>query len=115
MSRVLPCKIVLKGNELHAYTSMHGEQVFQPFSILHIDPARMKWVSAQEARSAEHLQSVEGRFDKHDPRLYYAYGEVQDTKVPGKAISGYSHALILIMGRDRALPAVELFHSCVAM
>jgi hypothetical protein len=91
---ILPCKIVVKSNEIYASAPLHGEQVVHDFSILHIDPARMKWVSAQEARSSEHLQPVEGGFDRNDPRLYYAYGEVHDHKVPGKATAGYSHAYL---------------------
>jgi hypothetical protein len=80
----------------------HGEKVVDDFSILHIDLSRMKWVPVQEMRAAEHhaLQPVEAGFDEHFPKLYYAYGEVNGVKVPGKFIPALGEAFFAFGGHE---------------
>jgi hypothetical protein len=99
---VVPCKVVVKNNQPRAYVPHHGQKIVDEFSILHIDLSRMKWVHVREMRTTEHhaLRPVEAGFDGNHPKLYHAYGEVNGVKLPGKAITAFSHAFFAWGGHE---------------
>jgi hypothetical protein len=99
---VVPCKVRVKDNQLRAHVPYHGEKVVDDFSILHVDLSRMKWVPVQEMRATKHhaLQPVEAGFDEYFPKLYYAYGEIDGVKLPGKAVPNFPDAFFAFGGRE---------------